>query len=368
VGLGCAAVEGLGMNAEFWRGRRVLVTGHTGFKGSWLVLWLERLGASVTGYALAPPTDPSLFEVARVGDGMTSILADVRDAARLRAAVHDAAPEVVLHLAAQSLVRASYEDPLGTFETNVLGTANLLDAVRDAQSVCAVVVVTTDKCYQNRNLDQPFREDEPMGGDDPYSASKGCAELVAASFRASYFQDGKSARVATARAGNVIGGGDWARDRLIPDMLAALDAGRPVSIRYPDATRPWQHVLEPLGGYLLLAEALAEGRPGADSAWNFGPAESDVQPVRRIADTLSTAWGEGAAWEIDGQSHPHEAATLRLDTAKARQGLHWQPRLALDTALQWIVDWHRARRGGNDMRARSLQDIERYEAIGAAVS
>jgi CDP-glucose 4,6-dehydratase len=347
------------VSPDFWRGRRVFLTGHTGFKGSWLTLWLRRLGADVTGYALAPETAPSLFETARAGDGIRSILADVRDLEGLRSAMTESRAEVVFHLAAQSLVRESYARPVETYATNVMGTANLLEAVRESKTVQAVVVVTSDKCYENREWVWPYRENEPLGGHDPYSSSKGCAELVAAAYRSSFFP-----RIATARAGNVIGGGDWARDRLVPDLIRAFTIGEPAVLRNPLAIRPWQHVLEPLHGYLLLAERVAQGEHA--EAWNFGPAEQDVRPVQWIADELVRRWGSGARWDQDRDTHPHEALTLKLDSSKARTQLRWTPRLTLGDALDWIVEWHHAFNAAPDRAAETtLRQIERYEALSA---
>ncbi|HEX5393968.1 MAG TPA: CDP-glucose 4,6-dehydratase [Rhodocyclaceae bacterium] len=349
----------------FWRGRKVFVTGHTGFKGSWLCLWLQSLGAEVTGYALTPPTDPSLFETARVAEGMTSIIGDIRDGEPLAQAMIQAQPEIVIHMAAQPLVRRSYAEPVETYATNVMGTVHLFEAVRRTPVVKAVVNVTSDKCYENQERAQGYREDEPMGGFDPYSSSKGCAELVTAAYRNSYFSPDRNATsrfvaVASARAGNVIGGGDWAEDRLIPDFLRAIGAGRPVVIRSPHAIRPWQHVLEPLGGYLLLARKLVEqGQPFAE-AWNFGPEDDDANPVQWIVEQLTERWGDDARWQLDSQVQPHEAQFLRLDCSKARSRLDWQPRWNLSTALDAIVDWHQAWRAGQDMRAVTLNQIHEF--------
>jgi len=360
VGRRAGAVEAVvRVDRTFWAGRRVLVTGHTGFKGGWLSLWLNHMGADVTGYALAPPSNPSLFECARVAQGMQSVIGDVRDLAALRDAMQAARPQVVLHLAAQSLVRRSYRDPVETYATNVMGTVNVLEAVRACTDVKAVVVVTSDKCYENREWVWGYRENEAMGGHDPYSSSKGCAELVAAAWRRSFLAEAGTG-VATARAGNVIGGGDWAEDRLIPDILGAFGSGTPVAIRSPQATRPWQHVLEPLAGYLMLAEKLVRDPAGYAEAWNFGPQEDDVQPVSWIVERMAVRWGAGAAWRADDAPHPHEAGCLKLDSAKARARLDWQPRLRLEQALDWIVDWHKALRGGDDMRAFTLAQIARF--------
>lgn len=345
----------------FWRGRRVLVTGHTGFKGSWLCLWLQHLGAVVTGYALAPATRPSLFEVASVGQGMCSVIGDIRDGVALSEAMSAARPEVVIHMAAQALVRESYRNPVETYSVNVVGTAQVLDAVRACPSVRAVVSVTTDKCYENREWHWGYRETDRLGGHDPYSSSKAGAELVTAAYRSSYFSVAeRPVAVATARAGNVIGGGDWSRDRLIPDILAAIQAGQAVRIRYADAVRPWQHVLEPLSGYLALAERLcsSDGQAYAE-AWNFGPVDDDARPVRWIVEQMIDRWG-GGQWLIDGQPNPHEAHHLKLDCAKARVRLDWQPHWNLTDALAAIVDWQRAFLSGKDMRAMSMSQIARF--------
>lgn len=350
---------------NFWPNRRVFVTGHTGFKGAWLVQWLKRLGAEVTGYALAPDTAPSLFEAARVGQGMCSVLADVRDLGSLSDALADSGAEIVFHLAAQSLVRESYARPVDTYATNVMGTVNVLEAVRTNGGVRAVVVVTSDKCYENREWLWAYREDERLGGHDPYSNSKACAELVTAAYRDSFFRGDGAPRIATARAGNVIGGGDWARDRLVPDLLRAFEGKEPALIRNPEAIRPWQHVLEPLHGYLMLAEALVE-TPDLAAAWNFGPGEQDVRPVRWVADTLVSLWGQGAAWVQDEREKPHEAMLLKVDSTRARTLLGWRPRLSLNLALEWIVEWQKEFETAPERSARlTLDQIARFEAMTA---
>ena len=354
------------MRPGFWKGRRVFVTGHTGFKGSWLALWLQRHGAEVTGYALAPDTAPNLFTVANVASGMRSILADVRNLDALRSAMMKSRPEIVLHLAAQALVRESYETPVETYATNVMGRVNLLEAVRAAKSVRAVVVVTSDKCYENREWPWAYRENEPLGGRDPYSSSKACAELVTSAYRHSFFRGADAPRVASARAGNVIGGGDWAKDRLVPDLLRAFEEGQPAVIRNPLAIRPWQHVLEPLAGYLALAERLAEEPEGFDDGWNFGPYDADVRPVRWIADELVAQWGDGASWAQDPGEHPHEAMTLKLDSTRARTLLGWRPRLTLANALEWIVEWHKQFAAAPQRAAEiTLGQLARFEALTA---
>jgi CDP-glucose 4,6-dehydratase len=354
----------------FWRGRRVLLTGHTGFKGSWLSLWLGKLGAEVTGYALAPPTEPNLFEQARVAADVRSVDADIRDFPRLKSVVAECRPDVVIHMAAQSVVRRGYEDPVETYATNVMGTVHLFEALRQIGRPCAVVNVTSDKCYENREWAWGYREQDALGGHDPYSNSKACAELVTAAFRDSFFGDGEAARsgiaVASARAGNVVGGGDWTRDQLIPDLMRAFLAGRTCLIRNPAAIRPWQFVLEPLRGYLLLAERLAANERPFATAWNFGPVETDARPVAWIADELVRGWGRGAGWERDGGNHPREAGHLRLDIAKARTGLGWNPVLSLGPALEWIVEWYRAYQAGTDLRTLTLAQIERFEALQPA--
>ena len=352
------------MNINFWRGKRVLMTGHTGFKGSWLSLWLQSMDAQVVGYALAPPTNPSLFDVAEVGKGMTSIIGDIRDLEKLRAVFSEHKPEIVIHMAAQPLVRYSYIEPVETYSTNVMGTVNLLEAVRSTPSVKAVVNITSDKCYENREWVWGYRENEAMGGYDPYSSSKGCAELVASAYRNSYFHPDKyqqhGVAIASARAGNVIGGGDWAGDRLIPDILRAIVQDKPVHIRNPHAIRPWQHVLEPLSGYLQLAQKLyTEGTTYAEG-WNFGPNEEDAKPVQWIVEQLTTAWGEGASWKLDGGEHPHEAHYLKLDCSKAKTRLDWQPRWRLDETLEKIVEWHSDYQQGKNMHAATLKQIDTY--------
>jgi CDP-glucose 4,6-dehydratase len=360
VGVGARAVEDV-VDAPFWRGRRVLVTGHTGFKGAWLSLWLERLGAEVTGFSDRVPTEPSLFELARLGEGVRDVRGDVRDPAALRAAV--AGAEVVFHLAAQPLVRRSYQDPRETFDVNVMGTVNVLDAVRTEPGVRVVVNVTSDKCYENREWEWAYREDEPMGGKDPYSASKGAAELVTAAYRRSFFSGPAGTRLASARAGNVIGGGDWGEDRLLPDVVRATLAGRPVAVRNPSAVRPWQHVLNPLSGYLSLARALWD-EPAHAGGWNFGPAEEDARPVRWILDRLAARWPGGLAWAVDAAEHPPEAHHLKIDSSRARARLGWRPAWTLEQALDSIVDWYSALRSGADVRAVTLAQIEAFEGVG----
>jgi CDP-glucose 4,6-dehydratase len=355
------------LNRSFWKDRRVFLTGHTGFKGSWLSLWLHALGADVTGYALDPPTQPNLFEQADVAGTLRSVCADIRDFARIAAAVAESRPEVVIHMAAQSVVRSGYEDPVGTYSSNVMGTVHLLEALRQTQQRCVVVNVTSDKCYENREWVWGYRENEPMGGRDPYSNSKGCAELVTTAYRESFFPPASFERhgiaLASARAGNAIGGGDWTSHQLIPDLMRAFLAGQPCPIRNPSAFRPWQFVLEPLRGYLMLAERLAEDAGRFASGWNFGPAEEDARPVSWVADELTRSWGQRASWSQDAGMHPREAHYLKLDTSKARRELEWQPLLPLRSALDWIVEWYGAFQAGDDLRCLTRKQIERYEAL-----
>jgi len=361
VGRGESVVE-----MSFWQGKRVFLTGHTGFKGSWLSIWLHAMGAEVTGYSLDPPTDPSLFQLARVGELVDSVTADVMDLDRLKLEMAKAEPEIVIHMAAQPLVRDSYKIPVETYAVNVMGTVHLLEAVRSCSSVRAVVNVTTDKVYENREWVWGYRENEPFGGYDPYSNSKGCSELVTSSYRSSYFNPADYERhgvaVATARAGNVIGGGDWATDRLVPDIIRALLAGEPVRIRNPHAIRPWQHVLEPLSGYLLLAQRLFDGGGRFAQGWNFGPPEEDARQVEWIVQRLCEGWKGKASYLIDQGEHPHEAHYLRLDCAKARFELGWSPRWGLDKALQSIIQWTDAYKEGKDLLACCRTQIAEYGA------
>jgi len=358
------AVENM-VEPSFWADKIVLLTGHTGFKGSWLSLWLQAMGAKVIGYALAAPTNPSLFDEANVAEGMVSIESDIRDFAALSAVFEKYQPEIVIHMAAQPLVRYSYANPIETYSTNVMGTVHVLEAARRTSSVRAIVNVTSDKCYENREWAWGYRENEAMGGYDPYSNSKGCAELVASAYRSSYFNPGNftyhGVALASARAGNVIGGGDWADDRLIPDIMRAITQGKPVNIRNPHAIRPWQHVLEPLSGYLLLAQKLYQEGAAYAEGWNFGPNNDDAKPVQWIVESLTQSWGEDASWVLDKGDHPHEAHYLKLDCSKAKAQLDWRPRWRLEDALAAIIDWHRAYRDGKDMHELTLRQIRAYD-------
>jgi CDP-glucose 4,6-dehydratase len=359
-------MESVAMSSAFWKNKRVILTGHTGFKGSWLSLWLQSMGAQVAGYALAPPTQPSLFDIAEVGKGMTSIIGDIRDLAHLSEVFAEYKPEIVFHMAAQPLVRYSYIEPVETYSTNVMGSVNLFEAVRATRSVKAVVNVTTDKCYENREWAWGYRENEPMGGYDPYSSSKGCAELVTAAYRNSYFHPERysahGVAVASGRAGNVIGGGDWAEDRLIPDIMRAITQGNLVNIRSPHSIRPWQHVLEPLSGYLLLAQKLYEEGAAYAEGWNFGPNDEDAKPVQWIVEKLTTSWGEDARWILDGGDHPHEAHYLKLDCSKAKARLDWYPRWTLPVTLDSIIRWNKQWLAGKNMKTVSLEQIADYQA------
>ena len=355
------------LNRPFWKNRAVFLTGHTGFKGSWLSLWLHALGARVTGYALDPPTQPNLFEQADIMRVARSIHGDVRDFRRLKAALAECRPEVVIHMAAQSVVGRGYKDPIETYSSNVMGTVHLFEALRQMRRPCVVVNVTSDKCYENREWAWGYRENEPMGGRDPYSSSKSCAELVTSAYRQSFFPENSAAShgiaLASARAGNAIGGGDWTPNQLIPDLVRAFLAGRPCFIRNPSAIRPWQFVLEPLRGYLMLAEKLSDSSPRFACGWNFGPGEADAQPVSSIADELARLWGTGACWAHDSAVHPHEAHLLKLDTSKAKACLNWRPVLPLKQALSWIVEWYQACDAGENLPALTRKQIERYEAL-----
>lgn len=349
------------MNRAFWKGKRAFVTGHTGFKGTWLCAWLVDAGADVSGFALEPD-ERSPFGESGLCEDMASTIADIRDSTALRKALDEADPEIVIHLAAQSLVRLSYEQPSRTFSVNTIGTANLLDAIRSSHSVRAAVIVTSDKCYAVSDPSRRHMEEDPLGGDDPYSASKAGAEIVAAAYRRAYFHD---ERIATARAGNVIGGGDAARDRLVPDMLRAFDAGRAAQIRRPEDIRPWQHALDPIAGYLRLAERLFIDPVSFAQPWNFGPAVDHEVPVRDVADGVVAAWGDGVSWCRDDRAHAPERAVLRLDSTRATRLLDWHGRISLGDAIRWTVGWHRDRSAGSPTRELIARDIARYEALAS---
>lgn len=349
------------VNPAFWQGKKVFVTGHTGFKGSWLSLWLQNMGAQVKGFALEPPTAPALFIEANIADGMESEIGDIRDLQSITASMRAFNPDVLIHMAAQPLVRLSYREPVETYSTNVMGTVHVLEAARQCPNLEAIVNVTTDKCYENREWVWGYREHEPMGGHGPYSNSKGCSELVTAAYRDSFFHTDDTPALASARAGNVIGGGDWAEDRLIPDILRAFEKKQPVVIRNPLATRPWQHVLEPISGYLVLAEKLYETGSNYAGGWNFGPRDEDVKPVKWILDHMVEHWGQGANWELDENPQPHEAQLLKLDISKATALLKWHPRWSLSQALDRIVDWHQGWLSDCDIREITLNQITQYQ-------
>ena len=352
------------MSRAFWQDRSVFVTGHTGFKGGWLLTWLIEMGARVTGYALVPDTSPSYFELCGLNRKMTSITGDIRDQSALERAITTCAPEVIFHLAAQSLVRRSYREPVSTFAVNVMGTVNLLEAARKTDSVRAIIVATSDKCYENRGSLWGYREDDPLGGRDPYSASKACAELVAGAYGRSFFEaPGRSIACATVRAGNVIGGGDWACDRLVPDTIRALDRGNSLLLRNPDAIRPWQHVMEPVGGYLALAERLCLEGARWSGPWNFGPAEDQAVTTAALVDQIFREWGGGKWRDAGDAAAPHEAKSLRLDCSKARQVLGWRPHLTMDQTIGLTIDWYRSALRGErgDMYARSVEQIKFYQ-------
>ena len=360
-----SALESMVVDKAFWDGKKVFLTGHTGFKGGWLSLWLRSLGANVTGFALEPSAEPNLFNVANVSQDITSIIGDIRNLSSVESAVREHSPDIIIHMAAQPLVRYSYTNPVETYETNVIGTVNMLEAARKTRGVRAFINVTSDKCYENREWIWGYRENEPMGGHDPYSSSKGCAELVTSAYRDSFFNSderpGHSLALASARAGNVIGGGDWAEDRLVPDLMRAIMDNKVVTIRNPGAIRPWQHVLEPLSGYLLLAQKLWEHGNEHAEGWNFGPKEEDAKPVSWIADYISSNWGDNVEWDVKGcDKEPHEAQYLKLDCAKAMNRLGWHPKWDLEKALDSVIEWYKAYWKEADMHELTLAQIESY--------
>lgn len=349
------------VNPAFWKGKKVFITGHTGFKGSWLALWLQQMGAVVKGYALEPNTSPNLFTEAKVAQNMESEIGDIIDLNHINKSMKSFNPEVLIHMAAQPLVRLSYQEPVLTYTTNVMGTVNVLEAARQCSHLKAIVSVTTDKCYENREWAWGYRENEPMGGHDPYSSSKGCAELVTAAYRKSFFNENNTAFLASARAGNVIGGGDWAEDRLIPDILRAFEKNEPVIIRNPMSTRPWQHVLEPLSGYLVLAQHLFDEGSSYAEGWNFGPKDEDCKPVSWILDTMVDNWGNGAKWELDKNNNPHEAGFLKLDCSKAAIRLNWSPKWNLENTLESIINWHQNYLSQKNIQEQCLFEIAKYQ-------
>ncbi|WP_246147040.1 CDP-glucose 4,6-dehydratase [Seonamhaeicola marinus] len=348
------------VNPSFWNGKRVYLTGHTGFKGSWLSLWLNSMGAIVKGFALEPSTTPSLFNEAKIFDVIESEIGDIRNLTQLSSSIKLFNPDILIHMAAQPLVRLSYSEPVDTYAVNVMGTVNVLESARACTNLKAIVSVTTDKCYENNEWEWGYRENEPMGGHDPYSSSKGCAELVTSAYRRSFFSTSNTAALASARAGNVIGGGDWAEDRLIPDILRAFEKGKPVVVRNPLSTRPWQHVLEPLSGYLVLAQELYENGDIFAEGWNFGPKDEGCKPVEWILSRMVNSWGEGASWELDEKSNPHEAGFLKLDCSKAANRLQWQPKWNLEETLELIINWHQNFIKGNDVKRECLKEIKKY--------
>ena len=366
MGIVQRTLENLVMLTDFWSGRRVLVTGHTGFKGGWLVLWLKQLGAEVAGYSLDPPTEPNLFSQAQVGEGICSLRGDVRDLDHLKRVIEQCDPEIVFHLAAQPIVFRSYAEPIETFSINLLGTVTVLESLRRAPSLKAAVIVTSDKCYENKEWVWNYRELDRLGGDDPYSCSKACAELAIAAYRTSFFNNGASAAIASARAGNVIGGGDWAADRLLPDAARAFTKNQRVLIRRPDAVRPWQHVLDALHGYLCLARALTTGDVKYRDSWNFGPRDEDVQSVRWVIDNMVAHWGDGVGWDADDKTHAHETSILKLDSAKAQSLLGWKPVMGLALAVQWTAEWYREHAMGTDAGELCRAQIARYHALRGA--
>jgi CDP-glucose 4,6-dehydratase len=348
------------VDASFWKGKKVYLTGHTGFKGSWLSLWLQNMGAIIKGYSLDVNTKPALFSKANVAEEMESEIGDIRNLEQLVESMVSFSPDILIHMAAQPLVRLSYQEPVDTYTTNVIGTVNVLEAARKCINLKAIVSVTTDKCYENKEWEWGYRENEAMGGHDPYASSKGCAELVTSAYRRSFFSAEHTASLASARAGNVIGGGDWAEDRLIPDILRAFEKSKPVVIRNPLSTRPWQHVLEPLSGYLVLAQELFLNGDEFAEGWNFGPKDEDCKPVSWILDKMVESWGGKASWSLDKENNPHEAGFLKLDCSKAASRLKWKPKWNLQLTLKSIVDWHQVYSNGGDLKKQCLKEINTY--------
>lgn len=355
------------MNPQFWKDKVVLLTGHTGFKGSWLSLWLQKIGTKIIGYSKSVPTNPSLFEVANVQNRMTSILGDIRDLDHLKEVIHEYKPEIVIHMAAQSLVHRSYEDPIETYSINVMGTINLLEAIRIEGKTKVVINVTSDKCYENKGSTRGYREDDPMGGYDPYSSSKGCSELITSSFRNSFFNSDEYEKhkvaLASVRAGNVVGGGDWARDRLIPDIMKGIMNHNAIKIRSPNAIRPWQYVLEPLNGYLSLAEKLWHNGPEYSGGWNFGPMDNDVKPVSWIVEKISQQWKNNIRWELNAEGYQHEAHYLRLDCSKARDKLGWFPKTNSEQAIELTIEWYKQYEQKHDIREFTEEQIKNFSAL-----
>jgi len=348
------------VDPSFWKGKKVYLTGHTGFKGSWLSLWLQNMGVIVKGYSLEVNTQPALFVQANVASEMESEIGDIRNLEQLTKSMVSFSPDILIHMAAQPLVRLSYQEPVDTYTTNVIGTVNVLEAARKCSDLKAIISVTTDKCYENKEWEWGYRENEPMGGHDPYASSKGCAELVTSAYRRSFFSTEHTASLASARAGNVIGGGDWAEDRLIPDILRAFEKSEPVVIRNPLSTRPWQHVLEPLSGYLVLAQELFLNGDEFAEGWNFGPKDEDCKPVSWILDKMVESWGGNASWSLDKKNNPHEAGFLKLDCSKAAIRLRWKPKWDLKLTLKSIVDWHQIYSNGGDIKKQCLKEINTY--------
>lgn len=346
----------------FWKGKRVFLTGHTGFKGSWLSIWLNQMGAEVKGYALRPNTNPALFDLANIQERISNEFGNIQNYDQLKKSMMDFDPQILIHMAAQPLVRLSYKEPINTYMTNVMGTVNVLEASRSCKNLKSIVSVTTDKCYENKEWVWAYRENEPMGGHDPYSSSKGCAELVTAAYRKSFFFDKHSPALASARAGNVIGGGDWATDRLLPDVLKAFNDGQIVTVRSPYAIRPWQHVLEPLSGYLILAENLFNNGNKYAEAWNFGPKEDDCKDVQWILNQMVNIWGEGVSWELDKNPQPHEATFLKLDFSKAKTLLNWEPKWSIKTVLEKIFDWNKVYLANGDIFKKCIEEINEYNS------